>query len=187
MKRKIFILAMLIALFGLTGAYAALAQDSSAQSLAIEVAEDGNRFIFGTEQLYDDGMPMYGSPFVTQGYIYPVGTLNGSNGVLPNGEPEFPELVIGEWTCYGWMIGEGAYTESGVWVVSTQIYQFEDNIIVTNGFEIADLNVPVARAITGGTGQYNGARGQMEQTLLGFTDEMGVNLSVELQIAEVIQ
>lgn len=151
-------------------------------TLQFEVAEDGTRFVFSQERLFEDGMPQYGTPFVTQGYIYPVGTLNGTNGVLPTGEPEFPDQVIGEWTCYGWMIGDGGHTTTGVWVISTQVYQFNEKFdnatIVTDGVEVVDLNVPTSRAITGGTGQYAGASGEQWQTLLGFTQEMGVNLAV---------
>jgi hypothetical protein len=158
-----------------------------AATVKFEVAEDGNRFVFSSERLFDDGMPQYGTPFVTQGYLYPEGTLNGTNGVLANGEPEFPDQVMGEWTCYGYMIGDGGHTTTGEWVVSTQIYTFyggEESTVVTNGFEIADFNLPVDRAITGGTGEYMGARGEQVQTLLGFTEQMGVNLIVELNIAE---
>jgi hypothetical protein len=148
----------------------------------VEVAEDGNRFVFDDLNLFEDGMPSYGSAFVTQGYIYPVGTLNGSNGVLEDGTPEFPELVLGEWTCYGWMIGDGARTESGEWVISTQVYKFNDgSIVITDGFEIVDFDIPVTRAITGGTGQHRSASGVMVQILRGFTEQMGVNLSVEFQ------
>src|SRR5690606_27718910 len=104
--------------------------------LQFEVAEDGGRFMFDNQNLHEDGMPAYGTAFVTQGYIYPIGTLNGSNGVLENGEPEFPDLVLGEWTCYGWMIGDGAQTQTGEWVVSTQVYQFDDgSTIVTDRSE----------------------------------------------------
>ena len=155
---------------------------SEATPLQVEVAEDGARFIFDDLNLFEDGMPGYGSAFVTQGYIYPVGTLNGSNGVLENGEPEFPELVLGDWTCYGWMIGDGAHTESGTWVISTQVYNFNDgSTIITDGFEIVDFDVPVTRAITGGTGEHRSVSGEMVQVLRGFTDAMGVNLSVEFQ------
>jgi hypothetical protein len=112
-----------------------------------------------------------------------VGTQNGTNGVLASGEPEFPDLVLGEWTCYGWMFGDGAHTTTGAWVVSTQIYQFEDgSTLITNGFEIADFETPVARAITGGTGEYSGVSGEMEQVLHGFTEQMGVNLTVEFDL-----
>jgi hypothetical protein len=167
-------------------AQAAAVEQEAGEVIAIEVAEDGNRFVFTKERLFEDGMPQYGTPFVTQGYIYPVGTINGSNGVLADGSPEFPDKVIGEWTCYGWMIGDGGHTTTGEWVVSTQIYQFGEEygnaILVTDGFEIADLNVPVARAITSGTGEFQDVRGEQSQTLLGFTEQMGVNLTVEFQL-----
>ena len=151
--------------------------------MEFEVAEDGTRFVFDDLNLFEDGMPAYGSAFVTQGYIYPVGTLSGSNGALENGEPEFPDLVLGTWTCYGWMIGDGAHTTTGAWVISTQVYEFNDgSTIITDGFEIADLDQPVVRAVTGGTGQHRGASGEMIQMLRGFTDQMGVNLSVQFQL-----
>jgi hypothetical protein len=158
---------------------------SAKEVVRYDVAEDGNRFVFDDLNLFEeDGMPGYGSAFVTQGYIYPAGTLNGSNGVLENGEPEFPELVLGEWTCYGWLIGDGAHTTTGEWVVSTQIYQFEDgSTIVTDGFELVDFEKPITRAITGGTGDYSGLSGEQQQVLHGFTNTMGVNLTVEFHLA----
>ncbi len=108
------VLALSISL--LAGVNPSAAQDGPAVqpgTMVVEVAEDGNRFVFDDLNLFEDGMPGYGSAFVTQGYVYPVGTLNGSNGVLDNGEPEFPEQVLGTWTCYGWLIGDGAHTETG--------------------------------------------------------------------------
>ncbi len=177
---------MVLVLMAAVG-YSALAQpENDAEIIKIEVAEDGARFAFDDSHLYDDGMPAHGTSFVTFGYIYPEGTLNGSNGVLADGSPEFPEKVLGTWICKGWMIGEAAHASTGVWVTSTQIYNFGEEYgnatIVTDGFEAADFNVAINRAITGGTGEYSAARGEMAQTLLGFTDAMGVNLSVELMI-----
>jgi hypothetical protein len=174
------VLALVAAMMiGSFASVAAQVDDIVWETMEIEVAEDGNRFFFDNQNLHDDGMPAYGSAFVTQGYIYPVGTLNGSNGVLDDGSPEFPELVLGEWTCYGWMIGDGAHTTTGKWVVSTQVYEFNDgSTIITNGFELADIGVQGVRAISGGTGAYRSALGEQLQTLNGFTDTMGVNLSV---------
>lgn len=174
------LIALAIAVLSLAAVIVTTAQSpDNAAPLQVDVAEDGARFVFDDLNLYEDGMPAYGSAFVTQGYIYPAGTLNGSNGVLENGEPEFPDLVLGEWTCYGWMIGEGARTETGEWVVSTQIYKFNDgSMIVTDGFEIVDFDQPFTRAISSGTGEYRSASGEMVQVLHGFTDAMGVNLSV---------
>ena len=177
-------LALVVLVVVAVSGYAVLAQsDTSIDSFQIEVAEDGNRFVFGQERLHDDGMPAYGTPFVTEGFLYPVGTLNGSNGVLPNGEPEFPDKVIGTWTCWGWMIGDGAHTETGAWVVSSQVYQFNDAYgnasIITDGLEIIDVDVAGSRAISGGTGQYASVTGEQIQELKGFTDQMGVVLTVE--------
>lgn len=182
-NRLFKLLALLSLLLAAVSGYTVLAQ-SGGETMRFEIAEDGNRFVFGQERLHEDGMPAYGTPFVTQGYIYPEGTLNGSNGVLPNGEPEFPDQVLGTWTCYGYMIGDGAHTTTGEWVISTQVYQFEDGIIVTDGFEVADLDTAVSRAITGGTGEFVGVSGEQVQELRGFTEQMGVNLTVEFQISE---
>lgn len=156
------------------------------ETITFEVAENGLRFLFDETPVHEDGMPAYGNPFVTEGYLYPAGTLNGSNGVLPDGSPEFPDKVIGTWICRGFMIGDGAHTTTGAWVTSTQTYNFGSGFgartIVTDGYELADIGVPIARAITGGTGPYRAAQGEQTQTLLGFTEQMGVNLRVQLEI-----
>ena len=182
---------LVLVLVLVSGVSALLAQDSASlvTPLEVDIAEDGNRFVFTSERLFDDGMPQYGTPFVTQGYIYPAGTLSGDDGVGPDGQPEFPALVIGEWTCYGWMIGDGAHSTTGEWVVSTQIYKFDEahggGIVITDGFELADIGVEGIRAITGGTGDFVGVSGTQAQTLLGFTAQMGVNLNVRFDFANV--
>ena len=148
--------------------------------LRFDVAEDATRFVFAEQPVHDDGLPAYGNAFVTQGYIYPDGTLDGTNGVLPDGSPEFPDQVLGEWTCRGWFIGDGAHTTTGAWVITTQVYSFADAIIVTDGTEVADLDVPSARAITGGTGPYASVAGEGEQVLLGYNASEGVDLRFTL-------
>ncbi|MDN5932138.1 MAG: hypothetical protein L0I24_13910 [Pseudonocardia sp.] len=57
---------------------------------------------------------------LTQGYRCPEGTLDGTNGVNPDGTPDFPDQVIGEWLCRGYSIGDGAHTTDGAWVYTTQ-------------------------------------------------------------------
>lgn len=63
----------------LAAAFVALPLASSAgEPLAsFDVAEDLSRFVFSPAPVFDDGMPAYGNAFVTQGYIYPAGTLDG--------------------------------------------------------------------------------------------------------------
>jgi hypothetical protein len=175
---------------GVVGAAGATAQDERSKGQRpperFDVAENGLRFIFDETPVHPDGQPAYGNPFVTEGYLYPHGTLNGSNGVLADGRPEFPEKVIGTWVCRGYLIGDGAHTTTGPMVISTQTYSFGTSpgkaTLVTDGLEIADKNVPVVRAVTGGTGPFRAARGEQSQVLLGFTAQMGVNLRVALDV-----
>lgn len=177
----------LLALTLIAGATMILAQSDEGRTdiIRVEIAEDPTRFSFDQDIVHEDGMPAYGASFITQGYIYPAGTLNGSNGVLPDGSPEFPDLVLGTWTCRGWMVGNGMYTEGEPWAVTTQIFQFGDvedgNIITTEGYEMPDIGAPVTRVITGGSGDSLGAQGEQIQELLGFTDDLGLNFSVELR------
>ena len=141
--------------------------------------------------------PYYGASFVVQGVIYPGGTLaNGdpNSGLLPDGTPEFPSDVIGTWICRGWFIGDsnddargGIFTPSGPFVATTQIYDLNTNepgseIIVSDGVELIDLNVPFGRAITGGTGTRNGARGTVTQTAIGANQTGLFNFSFEFNI-----
>jgi len=178
----------LLALLALAAMILATAQAlaaSSPQPLRFDVAEDMTRFAFAKEPVDEKGMPAYGNPFVTQGYIYEYGTLNGTNGVLPDGRPEFPEKVIGTWTCRGWFVGNGAATKTGPMVITTQLYAFDEahggGTLATDGYELADVEKAVARAITGGTGPFKLARGDGQQVLLGLNATEGVNLRFELQ------
>jgi len=157
----------------------------STQAIRVEISEDMTRFAFDESKSYDDGRPAHGSGFVTLGYVYQEGTLNGSNGVLEDGSPEFPEQVIGEWICYGYMINDAGHASEGAWVISTQVINLTEEVggqsIVTTGYEFAD-DTPIARAIVGGTSTYAEARGQATQVLEGLNVTEGVVLSVELEI-----
>lgn len=155
----------------------------AAQPLSrFDVAEDHTRFSFAAAPVHDSGMPAHGNPFVTQGYIYPAGTLDGNiTGVLKDGSPAFPDKVLGTWTCDGWFVGEGGDATTGVWLVSRQIMQFTNgDVIITQGTELADAGVVNTRPITGATGTYAEFDGVMLQTLIGFNDHMGVNATFEI-------
>lgn len=162
-----------------------------------EVAENGLKFGFDQGQPLDtNGFPLYGNNFVTQGYIYPPGTLKRNaktglyNGVNSDGTAEFPDKVLGTWICRGWVYGDDGFNiATGPVVVTTQIYDFHEIAgqfgkitLVTDGTELIDENVPIMRAVTGGTGPYKRARGQVKQTLLGLNDTVGVSLKFRLQV-----
>ncbi len=124
--------------------------------------------------------PYYGASFVVQGVIYPEGTLSDTgSGLFADGTPEFPDSVLGRWICRGWFIGDGGedarggiFTPSGPFVATTQIYNLDeenpgDRLLISDGVELIDLNVPFKRPVTGGSGIYRRARGEVTQTAIG--------------------
>ena len=199
MKRKPLFIALgtaaiaALALVSTLVAFAVAGDDASAKTtLKFDIAENGTRFSPAGIFVHDDenGYPAFGDPFVTEGYIYPAGTLaqdaDGNwNGVNEDGSPEFPDLVIGRWTCSGWHVGDGGNTVTGPWVVSTQVYDLGDaageESVVTHGYETPE-SFAIMRAITGGSGKYSNARGEMTQTFMGFNGALGVTLQVELEV-----
>lgn len=149
---------------------------------SFDVAEDISRFVFAESPVFDDGMPAYGNPFITQGYVYPAGTLDGGvEGTLADGSPAYPNKVIGIWTCDGYLVGNGMRTETGTIVITRQIIQFSDgDLLITQGPELADVDISVTRAVTGGTGDYTNAPAEIRQVMLGMSDGYGVRLQIEL-------
>lgn len=153
---------------------------------SFDVAEDLTRFVYASEPVFEDGMPAFGNPFITQGYIYEDGTLDGgAEGTLPDGSPAFPDKVIGRWTCDGYFVGEGARTTTGAMVMTRQIFEFDTGeILINQGAELADIDVAAPRVVTGGTGVFAEIGSEMRQTLLGMTDGYGVRLSIEIPADE---
>ena len=143
------------------------------QVLPCDVAMSGATFFFEGDT-NENGYPANGTPFVIQGYIYPAGTFarhGALSGTLANGDPEFPKDVLGTWTCRGWHLQDGD-AQTGVVVATNQVFEFDaaipgDQTIVTDGIELADFDLPFRRTITGGTGKFAGASGQMEQVYVG--------------------
>jgi hypothetical protein len=162
------------------------------RTLEVDIAEDGTRFVIDEAPVFEDGFPAYGNAFITQGYIYPAGTLSDSDGVNPDGSPQCPNRVIGEWSCSGYFIADGAHTTEGSWVYTTQLFAFGDDpdsgaeTVVVTGYEGAEVGEIVTGAITGGTGRYAAARGEADQELLGMNNPtlptMGINKTVTLEL-----
>ena len=199
MKRK----AILLALFVISGGWGGMAASASAKPLHFEIAQvarildengeidlEKSTFVFDEAPVDENGLPAHGNPFVVKGFIYEAGTLTCTeavcNGVNPDGTAEFPDRVVGIWTCRGWFIDKAAQTESGAFAATSQIYDLGstqgEETVTTEGFEFIDPNEPRLRAITGGTGRYRRARGQVIQTLLGFNITAGLTLGVKLEV-----
>jgi hypothetical protein len=170
-------------------------------TFSVDVVADCNRFISEGVRHPHPG-PVFGDYFMQEGLIYEAGTLAANCaggdgcGLNPDGTPEFPEAVIGKWTCYGSFVGNGGATVEGVWLYSTQVYEFdieqiEPNVfapgvdaLVSIGPERNDLNVPFDRAITGGYGKFEGATGQVQQTKIGFNQTECENFTFDFEIRQ---
>ncbi len=153
--------------------------------IEFDVSESAKRFIFDETPMTKDKqgkeVPGDGNEFKSEGYIYAPGTLRGDgDGVNPDGSPQYPDKLIGRWYCWGYHVGNGGATETGPWVITHQLYDFGDKVgsktITTAGLELVDIGVPIKRAISGGTGPYDEARGEVVQRMIGFNGLSGANL-----------
>lgn len=192
-------------LLGLLMASAAVQADQG-RFFSIDIAGDCNRFITeGKGHLDPELNPVFGDNFVQEGIIYPGGTFETmcpetlDCGLTEDGEPEFPEKVIGKWTCYGAFIGDGLVTEAGSWVVSTQVYDFGAERVekadespsdvftpgveglVSHGTERVDFE-PFKRAVTGGFGRFKNVRGDVEQVKVAFNQTTCENFTFTFRI-----
>lgn len=157
-------------------------------TIHFDIAEDGTRFVWADKPVFDDGLPAHGNTYISQGYIYPEGTLSADvDGVNADGSPEFPDKVLGQWSCYGWYIGDAAHATQGPWVLSTQLYQFGREwgaaTLVSEGYVLSNTGGTVERAITGGTGPFATVRGTLADTNLGFNETEGGNARYVVTLA----
>ena len=154
--------------------------------LRFDVSENATNYAWAGDPEIVDGLPTHRTPFMTQGYIYPDGTVTDSNGVLADGSPEFADKVLGLWSCWGWY--QGSSTPPGVirWLTSHLVSFGEEPgaaTLVSEGYSIDDMEVALERAILGGTGRYADARGVQLETNLGFNPTNGINVRYECRLA----
>lgn len=157
----------------------ALAHGSSHHShkdtivFSVDVAEDFALFN-PTFVKPTDTQPERGSFFVTEGNIYPAGTIKGDGASFdPNNGGS-----LGRWFCRGThLVPASAIPAAAFWVQTAQVFLLPDDTrsIATEGVE---GNGTVVRAITGATGKYRGYVGEQRQEFLGFNSTGGVNLRV---------
>ncbi|MBM4385893.1 MAG: hypothetical protein FJ091_21300 [Deltaproteobacteria bacterium] len=145
------------------------------RTITVDVAEDFSKFV-PTFVNAGDGEPKVGSFFLTQGRLFPAGTIQGDGSTFdPNSAGS-----IGEWLCRGTHLADASKIISGeapIWVMTTQQYLLpgDDRSISTEGRE---GSAPILRAVIGGTGVFRGVVGEQRQELLGFNATGGVNLRV---------
>jgi hypothetical protein len=154
--------------------------------LRFDVAENATNYAWAGDPELVDGLPTQRTAFFTQGYIYPEGTLTASNGVLADGSPEFPDKVLGQWTCWGWFQGAEAPAGMARWITEHLFNfggEFGEATLATEGYSIDAMDVSLERAVVGGTGTYAAASGVQLETNLGFNASNGINVRYEIRLA----
>jgi hypothetical protein len=174
---------------GLAAVAVSAANESSGEGrLEVEVAEVGSRFRVDEAYLDDDDLARRGASFLAEGFVYEAGTLTcdefACNGVVYDEDgipsPEFPDALLGTWTCTGTHLEDIAAGVQGPISLTTQLFDLGTEpgaqTLVTTGLELGSMGTAVERAITGGTGPYAHASGIQSQTLIGFN-----NIDVEFE------
>jgi hypothetical protein len=141
---------------------------------AVDVAEDFGKFV-PTLVKPEHTQPERGSFFVTEGRVFPAGTIQGDGATFdPNQRGD-----IGVWFCRGTHLVAGSEIPAApVWVDTAQLFVLGrqgTEQLTTEGIE---GNGTVTRIVTGGTGNYAGWIGEQKQTFLGFNATGGANLRI---------
>lgn len=170
------------AVVALTLATPAFAQTTEAQAqgrrepivITIDVAEDFTKFV-PTLVKPEHTQPERGSFFVTEGRVFPEGTIQGDGAAFDPAQRGH----VGVWFCRGTHLVAGSEIPAApLWVDTAQLYilgrQGKEQL-ATEGIEGSGT---VTRIVTGGAGNFAGWTGEQKQTFLGFNKTGGVNLRV---------
>ncbi|HEY6361025.1 MAG TPA: hypothetical protein VIX63_07960 [Vicinamibacterales bacterium] len=178
----------LTALAALTTGAPANASDDKRQGgpgtiiFTVDVAEDFSLFT-PTFVKPSDTQPERGSFFVTEGNIFPAGTIEGDGATF---DPDSAG-ALGRWFCRGThLVSAAEFPTSARAVHTAQLYLLPDESrsLATDGVE---GNVPVLRALSGGTGVFRGYVGEQKQEMLGFNATGGVNLRVTFILRKAVR
>ncbi len=148
------------------------AHDDDRITFTVDVAEDFSKFAF--TPVVPGDIPRRGATFVTEGSLFPGGTIPADGSSFDPGSPG----ATGKWTCRGiHLVGADELPGAPIWVHTAQLFQLPDDRreISTEGLE---GSVPVRRTVTGATGRLRGYLGEQRQEFLGFNATGGVNLRV---------
>jgi len=150
-----------------------------ARHLTVDVAEDFSQFVYTPVTAGD--IPRRGSTFITEGNIFPGGTIEGDGATFdPNGPG-----ALGRWYCRGiHLVSAPEIPAAPLWVHTAQLFALPDHgrSLSSDGVEGNSLTL---RPITGGTGRFKGVVGQQRQQFLGFNASGGVNLRVTFVLRRV--
>ena len=141
----------------------------------IDVAEDLAGKFVPTLVKPEHTQPERGSFFVTEGRVFPEGTIQGDGASFdPNRSGH-----IGIWICRGThLVAANEIPAAQLWVSTAQLYVLGRQGKEQLSTEGVEGSGTVTRIVTGGAGNFAGWVGEQRQTFLGFNATGGVNLRV---------
>jgi hypothetical protein len=148
-------------------------------TFTVDVAEDLAGKFVPTFVKPEHGQPERGSFFITEGRLFPAGTIQGDGSSFHPAQSGH----IGIWVCRGThLVAASQIPAASLWVSSAQLFvigrQGKEQL-ATEGIEGSGT---VTRIVTGGAGNYAGWTGEQVQTFLGFNPTGGVNLRVTFKL-----
>ncbi|MDQ3684674.1 MAG: hypothetical protein M3430_03625 [Acidobacteriota bacterium] len=140
--------------------------DRDERTIVVDVACDARTYRTNRGAPITDAMR--GDSFIVNGKIFPGGTIPAGGTPEEPGDfdPDAPGSV-GDWTCSGIYNFDFSEIQLGAvpHTASTQLYQFgREGALVSEGLE---GGIKVIRAVTGGTGRFSGAVGEVIEEPIG--------------------
>jgi len=149
---------------------------------SVDVAEDLAGKFVPTFVKPEHTQPERGSFFVTEGRIFPAGTIVGDGADF---DPR-RSGHIGVWISRGThLVSASEIPAAGWWATTAQLFVLGRQGIEQIASEGVEGSGTVTRIITGGAGNFTGVVGEQRQTFLGFNRTGGVNLRVTFVLKQV--
>jgi hypothetical protein len=143
--------------------------------VTIDVAEDLAGKFVPTFVKPEHTQPERGSFFVTEGRIFPAGTIQGDGADFDPNQTGH----TGIWICRGThLAAANEIPAAPLWVSTAQLYVLGRQGKEQLSTEGVEGSGTVTRIVTGGAGNFAGWTGEQQQTFLGFNSTGGVNLRV---------
>ena len=143
--------------------------------LTVDVAEDLAGKFVPTLVRPEHVQPERGSFYITEGRVFPAGTIQGDGATFD------PNQIghIGVWISRGThLVSASEIPAAGWWASTAQLFVLGRQAREQISSEGVEGRGTLTRVVTGGTGNFAGVRGEQQVTVLGVNATGGVNLRV---------
>jgi hypothetical protein len=158
--------------------------DREVIELTVDVAEDLNGKFVSTFVKPEDTQPERGSFFVSEGRVFPAGTIQGDGADF---DP-YQRGHIGVWIVRGThLVPAAAIPAADWWVTTAQLFVLGRQGVDQIASEGLESSETITRIVSGGTGNFAGWVGEQRQTFLGVNSTGGVNLRVTFILRKAVR